>query len=136
MRKFNNPSRRLASRIAAPDDVYVLWWCDGREVVSRVQDISMDGISIDTPLPRSAGVTTKMDFLVPEGPIRVEAVVRYAKPNTGAGLKFIAIREGDRPKLAALMTRLGSSSRPRSSLAEEHWRLGRNLTNPGESGCR
>jgi hypothetical protein len=106
--QLTTPSRRLTSRIEAPQDVYVLWRCDGREVVSRVRDISMAGISIDAPVPRSAGAVTKVHFLVPEGAIRADAVVRHTKPNGMAGLKFTAVSENDRSKLAALVTRLRS----------------------------
>ena len=45
-----------------------------------------------------------------EGQIRAEAVVRRSVPGTGLELKFLAVSEQDRPKLAALMSRLRSLS--------------------------
>lgn len=51
-----------------------------------------------------------MDFLVQEGQIRVEAEVRHFKPRHGLGLKFTAISDQDRHRLASLLTRLRSNS--------------------------
>jgi len=66
----------------------------------------MGGLFIETPLVRATGTVTRLDFLVEEGQIRADAVVRHAEPGTGLGLKFTALTEQDRPKLAALLTRL------------------------------
>lgn len=106
MSQGTTSSRQLTSRIEAPEDVWVLWRYDGCEVVSRVLDISMRGISIESPRPRSAGAVTKLHFLVPDGPIRADAVVLHAKRKSRVRLKFTAVAEDDRRKLAALMTRL------------------------------
>jgi len=45
-------------------------------------------------------------FLVKEGQIRADAIVRHTRPGIGLGLKFTALSEQDRPKLAALLNRL------------------------------
>jgi PilZ domain-containing protein len=71
----------------------------------------MGGLFIETPKPKPMGAVTKLNFLVEEGQIRAEAVVRHAKANSGLGLKFVAITEDDRPRLAALVTRLRNLSR-------------------------
>jgi hypothetical protein len=54
-----------------------------------------------------------VDFLVCDGQIRAQAVIRHAIPRIGLGLKFTALVKEDRPHLAALMARLRSSSRVR-----------------------
>jgi len=54
---------------------------------------------------------TKLDFLVQEGQIRTEAIVRHSEPGKGLGLKFTAVTEQDWPHLAALLARLRSLSR-------------------------
>ena len=82
------------------------WQCQRREDVSRVRDMSMGGLFIETPEPKAEGVLARLNFLVQEGQIRADAVVRHAKPGVGLGLKFTALSEQDRPKLAALLTRL------------------------------
>lgn len=102
----NVPSRRFSSRVQSPGDVWVLWKCQGREDVSQVRNMSMGGLFIETLQPRPSGTLTRLDFLVAEGQIRVDAIVRHARAGAGLGLKFTALSEQDRPKLAALITRL------------------------------
>jgi PilZ domain len=105
-RPLTSPSRRLTSRVPAPGDVWVYWQCHGREDVSSVRDMSMGGLFLETPEPKAEGVLTRLHFLVQEGQIRADAVVRHARPGVGLGLKFTALSEQDRPKLAALLNRL------------------------------
>jgi len=52
------------------------------------------------------GAKANLHFLVEEGQIRAEAVVRHVKPGRGLGLQFISVREEDRRHLADLMKRL------------------------------
>jgi hypothetical protein len=64
------------------------------------------------------GAKANLHFLVEEGQIRAEAVVRHVKPGRGLGLQFTSVREEDRRHLADLMKRLrgfGLISRFRSS---------------------
>ena len=68
--------------------------------------MSMGGLFIETHQAQPSGTVTRLDFLVAEGQIRADAVVRHSKPGSGVGLKFTALTEQDRPKLAALITRL------------------------------
>ena len=106
VRPETSPSRRLTSRVPAPGDVWVYWHCNGRDDVSRVRDMSMGGLFIETEHPRPAGISTRLHFLVQEGQIRADAIVRHAKSGVGLGLRFTALNEQDRPKLAALVSRL------------------------------
>jgi PilZ domain len=105
-RLVTSPSRRLTSRVPAPGDVWVYWQCHGREDISSVRDMSLGGLFLETPQPKAEGVLTRLHFLVQEGQIRADAVVRHAKSGAGLGLKFIALNDQDRPKLAALLSRL------------------------------
>jgi PilZ domain len=102
--------RRRSSRFEAPDYVYAYWRCDGIDDVSRVRDLSVGGLFLQTEKPQKhqEGVTIKIDFLVPEGQIRAEAEVRRSEPHNGIGLKFTAITHEDRHRLAALLARLRS----------------------------
>jgi hypothetical protein len=84
----------------------VYWQCNGREDISGVRNISMGGMFLETPQPKAEGVLTRLHFLVQEGQIRADAVVRHTKSGEGLGLRFIALNEQDRPKLAALLSRL------------------------------
>ena len=91
------------------------WQCQGREDVSSVRDMSVGGLFIETAEPKAEGVLTRLHFLVQEGQIRADAVVRHASAGTGLGLKFIALSEQDRPKLAALLSRLRGTHHSRQN---------------------
>lgn len=104
--KVFTPSRRFNSRIAMTQEVWVCWHSNGRDDISRVRDLSLGGIFIETPSHRAIGSQTKIDFLVGEGQIRSDAIVRHVEPGRGLGLKFTALTEQDRQKFAALMRRL------------------------------
>ena len=106
VRQLTSPSRRFTARLAAPEDVWVYWCCDGLDDLSHVQNISLGGLFIETPRRTAEGTTVSMSFLVREGQVRADAIVRHAVSGTGIGLKFRAVREKDRPYLAALMARI------------------------------
>ncbi len=99
-------SRRLISRVQTAEAVWVCWRCQGIEDVSRVCDLSLGGLFLSTPISRSLGATARLDFLIPEGQVRAEAVVRHVIPDCGLGLKFIAITDQDCPHLLALLNRI------------------------------
>ena len=109
------PSRRHYPRVETPDGVWVYWNCKGREDTSQVRDLSMGGLFVETEEVRDVDATIRLDFLVQEGQIRAEAVVRHLKPGRGLGLKFTALTEEDGPRLTALMTRFRSSSQPHTN---------------------
>jgi hypothetical protein len=103
-------SRRMTSRIEVMGDVWVYWRCQGMDDVSRVCDLSLGGLFLSTPVPPPLGAKAKVDFLVEEGQIRTEAVVRHFVPGGGLGLKFTAITNKDCPQLVALLNRIRSLS--------------------------
>jgi hypothetical protein len=76
----------------------------------------MGGLFIETEVTCEVDTTIRLDFLVQEGQIRAEAVVRHVKPDSGLGLKFTALTEEDGPRLAALMTRLRGLSQSHTNL--------------------
>ena len=97
-----------------PEGVWIIWSCDGRNEISPVRDLSLGGLFVETASPRAVGAMTALDFLVPEGPIWADAVVRHLNPGHGVGLQFMAMRDGVRLHLAALLNRLSCSSSPES----------------------
>lgn len=107
------PSRRLASRTAPPSDLWVYWHSKRRGDLSRVHDLSIGGLLIETPEVIPVGETIELNFLVQEGHIRAQAVVRHLEPAFGLGLKFTAIRAEDRPRMAALLARIRAASQRR-----------------------
>jgi hypothetical protein len=111
-------SRRALSRLPASDDIWVCWRCNGIDDVSRVLDISIEGLFIQTPhLKVKEGMPAKLDFLVQEGRLKADAVIRHVKSGNGLGLRFIAVSDDDRQRLKALLSRLRAHhNRPLSQL--------------------
>jgi hypothetical protein len=103
-------SRRLSSRAESGNSVWVYWECTGDCDLSRVKNLSAGGLFIETRRTKRLGAKANLHFLVQEGQIRANAIVRHVKPGGGLGLKFEAVSEKDRPNLAALMRRLRSLS--------------------------
>jgi hypothetical protein len=99
-------SRRFSSRVETPGDVYVYWSSAGYDDISRVRDLSSGGLFVQTRKSRAVGAKTNVHFLVEQGQIRDEAVVRHVEPGRGLGLELTAVREEDRRRLADLMKRL------------------------------
>jgi len=115
LRQLTSPSRRFTSRVEAPEDVWVYWRCDGLDDLSHVQNIGLGGLFIETPRRTAEGTAVSLSFLVREGQVRADAIVRHAVSGTGIGLKFRAVREEDRPYLAALMARIRAVPRTPSA---------------------
>ena len=68
------------------------------------------GLFLETHASSGVGSTAKLEFLVQEGQIRADAVVRRAEPGRGLAMKFTAVSEEDRPRLEVLICRLRYSS--------------------------
>jgi hypothetical protein len=105
-----SPSRRIYSRVEARSPVYVYWRSSGDEDIACVRNLSMGGLFIETNVPKPLGISANLHFLVQEGQIRADAVVRHTNPGRGLGLRFTAVRNEDRQRLAELMKRLRRSS--------------------------
>ena len=107
-RMGSSPSRRLTSRVEAATDVWVYWECHHRKDVSRVRNVGMGGLYLETPHRFAKGLMAKLHFLVDEGQIRAEAAVRHTDPGNGLGMRFTAVHQQDCAQLAALLNRLRS----------------------------
>jgi len=110
IQQIHSGSRRLNSRVESGDSVWVYWECNGDHDLSPVLDVSVAGLFIKTFKTKRLGAKTNLHFLVQEGQIRAEAVVRHVRPGGGLGLKLHAVSEKDRPNLTALVRRLWSLS--------------------------
>jgi hypothetical protein len=111
--KGQQPSRRLASRTVSPSDLWVYWHSERHGDLSRVHDLSIGGLLIETPEAIPVEEKIELNFLVQEGHIRAQADVRHLEPGFGLGLKFTPIRAEDRPRLVALLTRIRAASQRR-----------------------
>jgi hypothetical protein len=83
-----SPSRRFKPRINTPAGVWVYWRCNERDETAAVRNVSLGGLFVETAKPGAVGLTAQIDFLVQEGQIRADAVVRHVEPGSGLGLKF------------------------------------------------
>jgi hypothetical protein len=102
-------SRRALTRLSTTEEIWVCWRCNGRDDISRVMDISVDGLFIETRHSElKQGMPARLDFLVQEGRIKAEAVVRHVKRGSGLGLRFHVVADEDRQRLKALLSRLRS----------------------------
>jgi len=98
--------RRLTTRFETTESVYALWSCEGRDGLSRVRDLSLGGLFIESHVEAGIGAPVKLDVLADEGQIRASAVVRHVRRGHGMGLKLIAINDQDCRRLAGFMKRL------------------------------
>jgi hypothetical protein len=72
--------------------------------------MSLGGVFIETQMSRGVGSEVDLEFLVQEGQIRADAVVKRVEPSRGLAMKFTAVMDKDRPRLEALIRRLRHSS--------------------------
>jgi hypothetical protein len=102
------PCRRLTTRVETNGDVWVYWQSISGTDVSRVRNVSAGGMFLEAEKPLAKGQMANLHFLVQEGSIRADAVVRRYEPGKGLGLKFVAVEKESGPHLARLLTRLRS----------------------------
>ena len=118
MQVTTGPSRRRMSRIPIVQDLWVYWESAPYRDISRVRDLSPSGLFLRTPARKREGELVRLHFLVQEGPIRAEAVVRHAEPGHGLGMKISSISSQDAPQMQRLFSRLreaaGSHQMPTS----------------------
>jgi hypothetical protein len=98
-------SRRFTARIELQDRVCVYWSCAGKDDLSPIRNLSTGGLFLETARRGVVGAIAKLDFLVPEGQVRAEAVIKHVEQGQGLGLKFLSVRDEDRVRLAEFMKR-------------------------------
>jgi PilZ domain len=110
MQVTTGPSRRRSSRIPALDDVWIYWESHPYRDVSRIRDLSPGGLFLETHARKREGETVRLHFLVQEGQIRAEAVVRHVIDGRGFGMKIESLTSQDAPQLRRLLSRLRENS--------------------------
>jgi hypothetical protein len=99
-------SRRRHRRVETPQGVWAIWRCGRTEDTSRVKDLSVGGLFIETRKVCPIGATVELHFLVQDGEIRANATVRYVKTGSGLGLQFKTVRSEDQTRFAKMVKRL------------------------------
>jgi hypothetical protein len=112
MQATTGPSRRRTSRISVSNDLWVYWESTNGRDISRVKDLSPSGLFMETRTRRREGDLLNLHFLVQEGTIRAEAVVRHAEAGRGVGMKINSIPTQDAPHMHRLLMRLREPVKP------------------------
>jgi hypothetical protein len=76
--------------------------CEGclANAQTRVSDISLEGVFIDTPFPLPVGSPLRFKFTLPSGHLVVaEGVVAHSLEGIGMGIAFTAIRPPDKQQI-------------------------------------
>jgi hypothetical protein len=80
-------------------------------MISAVWNVSPGGLFVEMAALRPVGAKAEVYFLVPEGGIRAEGIVRHVQLGRGLGLKITEIQDTDRAHMASLIRRLRNFSR-------------------------
>jgi len=88
------------------DDVWVYWESAPYRDISRVRNLSPSGLFLETRARKTEGDLVRLHFLVQEGQIRAEAIVRHVIAGRGLGLKIQSLTTQDAPHLRRLLGRL------------------------------
>ena len=89
------------------------------EDTSRVKDMSVGGLFIETLKVCPVDATVELHFLVEDGEIRANATVRYTKAGSGLGLQFKSVRSEDQTRFATMIKRLiqpGQNANPTTEI--------------------
>jgi len=91
MRPRSQFERRKNQRIPTPIGLWVSCKFDDRRTTLRVRDFSVSGALLVTEEAIPVGTRLDLLFSVPEGEIRVLAVVRSFTLGRGIGVEFVAM---------------------------------------------
>jgi len=86
--------------------VWTYWESHPYRDVSRIRDLSPGGLFLETAARKKEGELVRLHFLVQEGPIRAEAVVRHVVTGRGFGMKIESLSSQDAPQMKKLLVRL------------------------------
>jgi len=99
-------SRRQHKRVENPQAVWVYWRCGRNEDTSRVRNMSVGGVFIETKKTLPIDATVELNFLVEDGGIIAKAAVRFVLPGVGLGLQFKNVSAEHQPQFANMMKRV------------------------------
>jgi PilZ domain len=99
-------SRRQHKRVDNPESVWVYWRCGRSEDTSRIRDISIGGVFVETKKTLPIDADVELNFLVEDGGILAKGAVRFVLPGVGVGLQFKNVRTEDQPHFEAMMKRI------------------------------
>ena len=74
--------------------------------MSKVRDVSVGGLFLETLKVCPVDTPIELHFLVEDGQIHATATVRYVSAGHGMGLQFKAVRSEDQARFSAMIKRL------------------------------
>jgi len=104
-RKHGAEKRRFP-RIVLPRGMTVSWEAPNHRDISRVSSLSLGGLFIESSNPAPAGDTLQVQFDIPSGAVRGQAVVRRSIKGKGMGVEFTELPAGSRAGLNELLQKL------------------------------
>jgi hypothetical protein len=111
-------SRRHHKRVDTPQGVWAIWRCGRIEDTSRIRDLGVGGLFLETLKVCPVDATVELNFLVQDGEIKATATVRYVKAGSGLGLQFKAIRSEDQGRFTEMVKRLLQAEIPANLSSE------------------
>ena len=105
--------KRRFPRVELPRGMTVAWQATHHKDVSRVSSLSLGGLFIESANPAPAGDTLQVQFDIPSGAVRGQAVVRRSINGKGMGVEFTELPAGSRTGLYNLLQKLLGDTRNR-----------------------
>ena len=106
MRPRSQFERRKNRRIPTSTGLWASCKLDDRRTTMRIQDFSVSGALLVTEEAIPVGTRLDLLFSLPEGEIRVLAVVRSFTPGRGIGVEFVGMESTAFDLILKLVKRL------------------------------
>ncbi len=103
--KSGSEKRRFA-RIGLRQGMTIAWEGSRRGDISRVSSLSLGGLFIDADDPAPAGDKLRVQFDIPTGTVRGQAVVRRSVKGKGMGVEFTELPAASRLGIIELLKKL------------------------------
>ena len=104
--------QRQYPRVSSPKGTILAWQNAGMKKLSRVANLGLGGLFIQTAEPPPPGTCIQLLFDVPAGEVRARAAVRRCKPKEGMGVKFVGMHQEDRARFAGWLKHLSMWGSP------------------------
>jgi hypothetical protein len=107
--------KRRFPRVVLLRGMTVAWQATNHKDISRVSSLSLGGLFIEAANPAPAGDTLQVQFDIPSGAVRGQAVVRRSIKGKGMGVEFTDLPAGSRDGLSELLQKLLGQTGSRKS---------------------
>ncbi len=98
--------KRRSPRVRLPRGITISWHGTSQRDISLISSLSLGGLFIEAANPAPAGDTLQVQFDIPSGAVRGQAVVRRSITGQGMGVEFTEMPEHSRAGLGELLQKL------------------------------